>query len=103
MNVKARIFGLTDFFSLETLFKTLFAPWKNDVQAALNISLGDQAKLWEQNFASRIFGFLLRSIVVTISLLIIGLFCALAGLYLLIWLLAPVLIIMLPILALILI
>jgi len=38
---------IADFFSLEGLARTWFAPWKNDVLSSTNLALSDQVKIWE--------------------------------------------------------
>lgn len=90
---------LLDTFSLSTLLRTLFSPWKNDVLSARNIALSDQVKLWEQNFASRIIGFIIRLIVIVVAvvLLVVALVAAIVALA--IWFVLPVLYLTLPILA----
>jgi hypothetical protein len=87
---------LADFFSLQGLVKTWFAPWKNDVLSARNISLGDQFKLWEMNFVSRVVGFFVRTIIIVVALLVLGLTAILALLVLGVWIVLPLLIIALP-------
>jgi len=89
---------IIDSFSLPTLFKTLFAPWKNDVMTAHNASLGDQLKIWQLNLASRIIGFLVRSVVIVTTLIILIVLFVVAGVGLAIWFLVPLLVVLLPIL-----
>lgn len=91
------LISIADFFSVDILIKTWFAPWKNDVLSSQNMALSDKTKIWEQNFASRFFGFLIRTAVIFVALIVlafstIGLTLLLVG-----WFLAPFLIILLPI------
>ena len=91
------LISVADFFSLPILVKTWFAPWKDDVQSARNISLGDQLKLWEENMVSRLVGFVIRTVVILISLLTIGVGAVFGLAILAIWVLGPLLMIALPI------
>ncbi len=89
---------VTDFFSLPILFRTLFAPWKNDVTVARNLSLADQLKVWQMNFVGRFIGFLVRSVVIVVALLILFILVLAGAAGLVIWLLGPPLVIILPLL-----
>lgn len=89
---------IADFFSLETLVKTWLAPWKNDVTAAQNLSLGDQLKIWQMNFVSRLVGFVVRTIIIAVSIVLIGITALGGGLVLGVWLLIPLLVVLLPVL-----
>ncbi len=88
---------IADFFSLEILVRTWFAPWKNDVITARNIALSDQVKIWQQNFASRLVGFFLRTFMIVFCLILIGLSAFMLSAALFVWLILPFLIILLPI------
>lgn len=85
-------------FSLPTLLKTLFQPWKNDVLRAQNVSLAEQVKIWQLNLASRIIGFLIRFIVIVMTLIILAVLFVVVGVGLVVWLLVPLLVVALPIL-----
>lgn len=91
-----------DFFTLPTLVRTWFAPWKNDQLAAHNVSLGDQVKIWELNVASRFIGFLVRSLVIFITILGLAVLLLLGAFSLVIWLLIPLSPLLLVIVALVL-
>ncbi|HUD20968.1 MAG TPA: hypothetical protein VMQ44_02790 [Candidatus Saccharimonadales bacterium] len=97
----AVLYEVSDFFSLPILLKTLFAPWKNDVLSARNISLSDQFKIWEQNFISRLVGFVVRSIIIVVTLVILALLTMVEAVVLLLWLLVPLAVLALPALALV--
>lgn len=92
----ALIYRLADFFSLPTLVRTWFAPWKDDVLVARNVSLGDTWKIWQQNFASRIVGFIVRSIIILASLVCVSLVTIVGSLALGMWLVVPFLPFILP-------
>lgn len=96
----ALIYRLADFFSLPILVRTWFAPWKNDVLVARNVSLGDMWKIWEQNFASRIVGFILRTIIILTSLVCVSIVTIVGSLALGMWLMVPFLPFILPVISL---
>ncbi len=95
----AVLYEVTDFFSLETLVKTWFSPWKNDVLTAQNAALSDTVKLWEQNLASRFAGFILRSVIIFVAILSLAAIAIALGIGLILWLFVPALVIILPLLA----
>lgn len=90
---------ITDFFSLPILIKTWTAPWKDDRLSADNASLSDQIKILELNFASRVIGFIVRTVVIGIVLLILAIVCIGAVIGLAIWLLIPIAWLILPAIA----
>lgn len=90
---------ITDFFSLPILIKTWTAPWKDDRLAAENASLSDQVKILELNFASRVVGFLVRTVVIAVVLLILAVLIILAVVGLAIWILVPFAWLLLPVVA----
>jgi hypothetical protein len=94
--VMAALGGAADFFSLEALIKTWWSPWKNDVISERNLALSDQFKIWQQNLASRIVGFLVRTVVIATALLCIGLLSILSFLALGLWLTLPIVAVLLP-------
>lgn len=87
------------FFSLESLFRTWFYPWKNDVSVGYDLSLSQQINLWSQNLVSRLVGATVRSVFILLGfcLLAVVAFLLVAGL--IIWLLTPLLIFVLPVMA----
>ena len=62
---------ISDFFSLPILIRTWFSPWKNDQLSAHNLALSDQLKVWALNLAGRFIGFLVRSVIIVIALIVI--------------------------------
>jgi len=90
---------ITDFFSLEALVRTWFAPWKNDVLTGRNLALSDQIKIWEQNIASRFVGFVVRSFVIVFTVWLLAVVTLLEAIALFIWIVLPILIIGLVMLA----
>ena len=80
------------FFSVPILFKTLFAPWKRDVNTAVNSSLDIIVKVLVDNIISRLVGFFVRAITICVGLLITLLVFISGLVFLLLWLLLPVII-----------
>lgn len=89
-----------DSLSVPTLLKTWAAPWKNDVLEAHNVALGDQVKLWEQNAVSRLFGIVMRSIILFVACIILLALLIIGIISLVVWITLPVLIFLLPVLGL---
>lgn len=89
---------IVDSFSVPSLLRTLFSPWKNDVLSGRNLSLGDQLKIWEMNIASRIIGFLVRLVVIFVAVVVLLVLTLIAGFGLAIWIAAPLLVVILPLL-----
>lgn len=58
------------FFSVSELFRTLFAPFRQDVIETKNAPIGVKLQVMGQNIISRFFGFIIRTI-----LILVGLFC----------------------------
>lgn len=62
-NSKRSLDNLTQDFSIQILFRTLFAPWKQiDAFGRVNQSLGDKFRHAVDKFVSRFVGFIVRSI-----------------------------------------
>lgn len=80
---------IADFFSLETLVKTWVAPWKDDRLAADSASLSDQVKILELNFASRLVGFIVRTIVIIAAVLVVAVVAIVTIFLLGAWILLP--------------
>ena len=55
--VLAVLYKISDYFSIDILFRTWFAPWKNDTSSGQNLSLQDRYEIFKQNFVTRIVGF----------------------------------------------
>lgn len=52
-----------DAFSVNIIFKTLFAPWKRDVLDYRGLALNQMFQVWMLNISSRIIGFLVKILV----------------------------------------
>ena len=80
---------LFDLFSLRAIFKTLFAPWKRDVLSYEGLTLQQKFSVWTLNMASRLIGFLIKSVVLLSFIIIFAITIIIFfGLFLL-WLAFP--------------
>ena len=79
-----------EFFSLGTLLKSLFAPWRQIVvQTAPDRSLNEIMRGWVDNAVSRLVGFWVRTTVFITGLFVLGLIAAGSLIYALAWPLLP--------------
>jgi hypothetical protein len=79
-----------EFFSLGTLLKSLFAPWRQIVvQKAPDRSLNDIMRGWVDNAVSRLVGFWVRTTVFFTGLIVLALIAFLNLAYALAWPLIP--------------
>jgi hypothetical protein len=81
------------FFSIRTLIRTLFDPWKRDAISLENASLQARAKIWLDNFISRAIGFVIRLFTVILGLTTIAVFFLFFLSLILIWLLLPIVVV----------
>lgn len=82
-----------DFFSVKTIFKTLFMPWKRDVASYQGLTLQQRFQVWILNLVSRFVGFVIKMFTL-ISYAIFSIFVAGASLLIvIIWFAFPLLII----------
>ena len=81
------------FFSIRTLIRTLFDPWKRDAFEVENASLDVRMKVWFDNILSRAIGFVIRLFTVLLGLVTIAVFFLFFLSLILIWLLLPVVVI----------
>lgn len=83
------------FFSVRTLVRTLFDPWKRDNYSVENASLQTRTKVLLDNIVSRLVGFIIRLMTVLIGLSITTLFFAILMIILLVWILLPLVVLFL--------
>jgi hypothetical protein len=83
----AKIFS---FFSIDLLAKTLFLPWKRDEIDTSNMALDDKLRVMVMNLISRLVGAIIRFVTIIFGLgAITGVILA-ATIFLLIFILSPV-------------
>lgn len=77
------------FFSVSDLLKTLFAPFRQDALQLSHAPIGVRLQAFGMNIISRCFGFLVRSILIIIGLVLVCVNTLLGLLGVLIWPLLP--------------
>jgi hypothetical protein len=82
---------LLQFFSVGFLLRTLFAHWRRDA-VAYRGSLGDFFTIWAWNLISRAIGFIIRSLVLSLYVVVQLFFILLLSMCWLLFLLAPLLV-----------
>lgn len=82
-----------DLFSVKICIKTLFAPWKRDAISYEGLSLQQKFQVWSLNVASRLIGFMIKSMTVFCYVIFSLLLSIFAFLSILVWLLYPAIII----------
>jgi len=87
------ITGEINFFSIPLLFRTLFAPWKKDQIVAQGLSLQETIQVLALNFVSRLVGFVIRTVVLFLSLVALLLLILITAFTLILWLILPFLVI----------
>lgn len=89
--VSRRLAAVFDFFSIDLLLKTLFSPFRQISAGRVSGPIGVQLRAWLDKLVSRMIGAAVRSIVMlvgTVSLIIV---VAVGLLYIVAWLIMPVL------------
>ena len=97
--ILSRIGWVNEKLSTEILLKTLFSPWKQTQETAVqHASVSGKMQLWAGNMVSRFIGFFMRSALLLLSLLS-SIFLIFYGvLTVLLWPLAPFALIIFPLL-----
>lgn len=91
-NLKLHLSNWMKYFSLGILLRTLFQPWKQIVSVAGNgTSLEAKKNALLDNMVSRFVGFLVRSSVFFVALLVVGFVLIANVLYVIVWPLIPIL------------
>ncbi len=82
--------NMSHFFSIGTLLKTLFSPWRQNVSQALNDqTLGDHISAHVDNAVSRLVGFTVRIIMLFVAVISLVMIILLNAFYVLVWPLIP--------------
>ncbi|HMQ96384.1 MAG TPA: hypothetical protein PKD19_04150 [Candidatus Saccharibacteria bacterium] len=86
-----RLANLFDYFSIDILLRTLFAPFRQISAGKVRGPIGVQLRAFVDRLISRIIGAIVRSMIIVIGIVAI-LFAVLLGvLYVVVWLAAPAL------------
>lgn len=82
--------SIANFFSVGDLFKTLFAPFRQDAIEVRGAPISVRLQAFGENIISRFFGLLIRSVLILVGLLLIlgNLFIAIVAAF--IWPLLPI-------------
>lgn len=89
-SLKAQLANWMKYFSLGILLKTLFQPWKQiTTVAGSGTSLDAKKDALIDNMVSRLVGFLVRSSVFFVALLVVAVVLVVNVVYVLIWPLIP--------------
>ncbi|MBU1119165.1 hypothetical protein KKH43_04760 [Patescibacteria group bacterium] len=91
--MKAYILILADAFSVKISFFTLLSPWKRDVSSLKGLPLDEKVKVIIFNVISRIFGAVLKLIILSLFLVFLVLLLAAELVIIVVWLFLPVVII----------
>jgi len=83
------------YFSVTTLVRTLFDPWKRDNYSVENASLQTRLKIALDNLLSRLIGFVIRIFTMLFGFFVTAAFFLFTMLILLLWLMLPVVVLFL--------
>lgn len=89
--VSVRLDGTIDYFSIGLLAKTLFAPFRQISAGRVDGSIGVQMRALVDKLVSRVIGALVRTIILIVGGIAIGLQIVVSGVLLLAWGLVPLL------------
>lgn len=94
LSSKTFIFFCANYFSIIELFKTLFEPWKKNVESyEKGLEVPEYVNIWIDNFISKIIGAILRFALIIWGLLSIALSLMIILIIFFGWLLLPILLI----------
>lgn len=82
------------FFSIKLMFRTLLAYWHKDAMVFSGGTLSKYATILLWNLISRLIGFIVRSVIIILWLLVQTVFLPLAGTILVLFVLWPILLIL---------
>lgn len=88
--LSVRLDGLVDYFSIDLLAKTLFAPFRQDGVGRVDGPLEVKFRAFLDKLISRILGAIIRTAILLIGLVSIALFVVYSALVLAAWFLVPV-------------
>ncbi len=88
--LSVRLDGLVDYFSIDLLAKTLFAPFRQDGVGRVDGPLEVKFRAFLDKLISRILGAIIRTAILLIGLISIALFVVYSALVLAVWFLVPV-------------
>jgi len=89
--VRERIVATLDYFSIDLLLKTLFAPFRQISAGKVDGPIGVRFRAWVDQMISRIIGFFVRVIIILIGSVTLLIHVLIGGLTLVFWAVIPVL------------
>ena len=87
--LKAVMLKITDIFSVKLLLRTYFSPWKRDITSTEGLPLNQVIQMLLFNLVSRFIGFIIKSFILLIYLMVMVVFFAFALALIFIWLFLP--------------
>ena len=87
--VRARFAGLLDYFSIDLLVRTLFAPFRQISAGSVAGPIGVKFRAWADQMISRVIGAIVRMIVIVVGCAAITIQGLLSLVYIVVWLLLP--------------
>jgi hypothetical protein len=88
--VRERIVATLDYFSIDLLLKTLFAPFRQISAGKVDGPIGVRFRAWVDQMISRIIGFFVRVIIILIGSVTLVIHVLIGGLTLVVWAAIPV-------------
>lgn len=89
--IQTKFVGLLDYFSIDLLIRTLFAPFRQISAGSVSGPIGEQLRAWADRTISRVIGFIVRTIVIVVGCLAIIAQTVLSLVYAFLWLTMPLL------------
>ena len=89
--VQMKFAGLLDYFSIDLLLRTLFAPFRQISAGSVDGPIGVKLRAFFDQLISRVIGSIVRTIVILIGAVAITLQAAVSLLFILLWFVMPML------------
>jgi hypothetical protein len=91
MRVGGRLMSLEDFFSIDLLLKTFFAPFRQISAGKVQGALGVQLRAWFDGLISRLIGAMIRLFTILAGLIAITIYAVIGVVVLVLWACLPLL------------
>ncbi len=89
--IKSKFLGLLDYFSIDLLIRTLFAPFRQISAGSVDGPIDIKVRAWADQMISRIIGAIVRIVVVVVGCMAIIVQGVISMIFLLLWVLMPLL------------
>ena len=87
--LKAIILKITDIFSVKLLLRTYLSPWKRDLTSIEGLPLNEILRVFIFNLVSRLIGFIIKTVILFIYLIVSAVFLAVSLSLIITWLFLP--------------